>query len=151
MGKPESLIDYRINVKIRLAFLWTALMFLYIYADYFELMTPGKLEKMMSLQTPVGPTSPGLLVVFSAILIIPALMIFLSIFLKPHINKRLNIFVAFLYACISILIIVSGIVHAWQTFYILFNFTELLVFALIIVQALKWPRGETPHQAGESR
>ena len=66
-------------------------MFLYIYADYFRLMTPGKLEAMMKLQTPMGPTSPGLLVTFSAILIIPALMTVLSIFLKPKINKGLNI------------------------------------------------------------
>lgn len=145
MGSPEPLIDSRINVKIRLASLWTTLMFLYIYADYFELMAPGKLEKMINLQTPVGPTSPWLLVLFSVILIVPALMIFLSVFLKPRINKWLNICVASLYACISILIIVSGIGHEWQTFYIIFNFTELVVFALIISQALKWPKGESSH------
>lgn len=137
---PKSLANYGINVKIKLAFLWTSLMFLYIYADYFRLMTPGKLENMINLQTPLGPTSPGLLVVFSLILIIPALMIFLSVLLRPQINRWLNIFVAFLYACISILIIVSGFGARWQAFFILFNLVELLVFGLIISQALRWPR-----------
>ena len=117
-------------------------MFLYIYADYFRLMTPGKLEKMMQLQTPMGPTSPGLLMLFSVILIIPALMIFLSVFLKPPINKWLNILMAFLYAGISILIIISGIGDAWQSFFVLFNAVELLVLLMIISLAWKWPRAE---------
>ncbi len=139
---PKSLANYRINIRIKLAFLWTALMFLYIYADYFRLMTPEKLEKMMKLQTPIGPTSPGILVTFSVILIIPTLMIFLSIFLKPQVNKWLNIVIAFIYAIISILIIVSGFEDEWQTFFVIFNFVEILVFAIIIFQALKWPREE---------
>lgn len=137
---PKSLINYGINVKIRLAVLWTALMFLYIYADFFRLMTPEKLEKMMNLQTPMGPTSPGILIVFSVILIIPALMIFLSIFLKPQINKWLNILIAAIYAGISILIIVSSIGNEWQTFFVIFNFVEIVVFSIIISQAWKWPK-----------
>ncbi|MBO0321974.1 hypothetical protein J0X14_06680 [Muricauda sp. CAU 1633] len=139
---PNSLTDYGINVKIKLASLWTTLMFLYIYADYFRLMTPGKLEHMIKLQSPMGPTSPGILVIFSVLLIIPALMIFLSIFLKPQINKWLNIIIALIYACISILIIVSSINKEWQTFFVIFNFVEILVFAMIISQACKWSRKE---------
>ncbi len=137
---PNALANFSINIKFKLAFLWTALMFLYIYADYFRLMTPMKLEKMMNLQTPMGPTSPGILVIFSVILIIPTLMIILSIFLKPHVNKWLNIVIAFIYASISILIIISSIEDEWQTFFVIFNFVEILVFAIIISQALKWPR-----------
>ncbi|WP_256470423.1 DUF6326 family protein [Robiginitalea marina] len=133
------MVDDRVDIKIKLAFLWTTLMFLYIYADYFRLMTPGKLEKMMALQTPMGPTSPQLLVIFSGILILPALMILLSVFLRPRINKWLNVLVAFLYACMSILIITTSFGNDWQTFFVLFNFVELLVFAAIVSQAWKWP------------
>ncbi len=138
----KSLTNYKVNTKIRLASLWTTLMFLYIYADYFRLMTPEKLEKMMKLKTPMGPTSPSLLVIFSVILIIPALMIFLSVFLKPQINKWLNIVIAILYASMSILIIVSSIGNEWQTFFVIFNFIEILIFAIILTQAFKWPRME---------
>ncbi|WP_425287346.1 DUF6326 family protein [Lutimonas vermicola] len=139
---PKPLTNYSINIKVKLTVLWTALMFLYIYADYFRLMTPEKLERMMKLQTPMGPTSPGILVTFSVILIIPTLMIFLSIFLKPQINKWLNIVIASIYACISILIIVSSIDNEWQLFFVIFNFVEIVVFAIIISQAWKWPREE---------
>jgi hypothetical protein len=117
-------------------------MFLYIYADFFQLMTPKKLEKMIDLQTPMGPTSPEILVIFSVILIIPSLMIFLSVFLKTQINKWLNISIAALYASMSILIIVSTLGSQWHTFYILFNLIEVFVFAMIIYQAWNWPKVE---------
>ncbi|MBL7472025.1 DUF6326 family protein [Robertkochia sediminum] len=136
----SSLTDTPVSTKLKLASLWTALMFLYIYADYFRLMTPGKLEKMMELKTPMGPTTPELLIIFSSILIVPALMIFLSVFLKPLFNKWLNITIALLYAAISILIIVSGMGDAWQTFFVLFNGIELLVLGIILYQAWTWPR-----------
>ena len=136
----KSLANYNVNIKIKLAALWTVLMFLYIYADFFQLMTPKKLEKMIDLQTPMGPISPEILVVFSVILIIPSLMIFLSVFLKTQINKWLNICIAALYASMSILIIVSTLGSEWHTFYILFNLIEVFVFAMIIYQAWNWPK-----------
>ena len=136
----KSLTNYNVNIKIKLAALWTALMFLYIYADFFQLMTPKKLERMIDLQTPMGPTSPEILVVFSVILIIPSLMIFLSVVLKPQINKWLNICIAALYASMSILIIVTTLNSEWYTFYILFNLIEVFVFAMIIYQAWNWPK-----------
>jgi hypothetical protein len=141
-SSSKSLANYSINVKIKLAALWTSLMFLYIYADYFQLMTPNKLERMIDLKTPMGPTSPEILVVFSILLIVPALMIFLSVFLQPQINKWLNIIVAAIYMGISILIIASTIGDQWHTFYVLFNFVETIVFITIIIQAWKWPKLE---------
>ena len=139
--EPLGLRDFRVNVRVRLAALWTSLMFLYIYADYFQLKAPGVLENTINLQTPVGPTTPQVLLGFSVLLIIPSLMIFLSVFLPPKISRGLNIGVALFYTVISILIIISGIGDAWQAFFVLFNVIEVFLFALIIRQAWKWPRG----------
>ncbi len=139
-NNSKSLIDYKVDIKIKLAALWTSLMFLYIYADYFRLMTPEKLEKMIKLQTPMGPTTPGLLVIFSLILIVPTLMIFLSVFLRPKINKWLNIIVALLYTCMSVLIIISSISSEWQKFFVFFNIVEVLIFSIIIFQAWNWQK-----------
>lgn len=137
-----QLADYKTNVKLKLALLWTTLMFLYIYADYFRLMVPGKMQEMLNMQTPVGPATPGLLIVFSVLLIIPALMIVLSVFLKPIFNKWLNIIFGLLYAVISILIIVSAIGDDWEAFFVLYNVIELFVLGAIIWQAAKWPKQE---------
>ncbi|MHA2291134.1 MAG: hypothetical protein ACXACK_03145 [Candidatus Hodarchaeales archaeon] len=37
----NKLEDVTINVKIKLAALWTSVLFLFIYADYFGLYNPG--------------------------------------------------------------------------------------------------------------
>ncbi len=132
--------DYKINIRIKLAFLWATIMHLYIYADYFNLMTPDALQTMMDLKTPLGPTTPGILIGFSILLIIPALMIPFSIFFKPTISKWLNIIFAVVYALISILIIITDASHKWMTFFVLYNVVELFVFALIIWQAWTWPK-----------
>jgi hypothetical protein len=41
---PHGLEDLKINVKIKLSALWASVMFCYIYADYFGLYRPGKLQ-----------------------------------------------------------------------------------------------------------
>ena len=140
--RTTGLINYEINVKLKLAALWTSLMFLYIYADYFELKTPGALERMINLETPVGATTPGLLIVFSILLMVPSCMIFLVVLLAPPINKWLNITVGLLYMAISLLIIYSGMSDPWQRFFVLYNVAEVVIFVMIIRQAWKWPKAD---------
>lgn len=42
--------DYVINIKIKLAELWTSVTFLYIYGDYFELYGPGKVDSLITVE-----------------------------------------------------------------------------------------------------
>ncbi len=135
-----KLLNETINIKIKLALLWTSLMFIYIYADYFHLMTPDKIDHMMKLKTPIGPTTPNLLVIFSVILLVPSLMIPVSVLVKSTINKWLNIFVAIIYSTMSILIIVNSLGFEWENFFVLYNFVELILFITIIYQSWKWPK-----------
>jgi len=49
MNLPQgALEDIKVNVKLKLAALWTSFMFLYIYVDYFHLYMPGSLEDMLA-------------------------------------------------------------------------------------------------------
>src|SRR5260221_13868584 len=95
-----ELEDLKVPVKLKLSALWTSVMFCYIYADYFELFKPGKLERMIAGNGPIGQTTQGALVVASLVLAIPSVMIFLSIALKASVNRRVNIFVGSLYTII---------------------------------------------------
>ena len=142
--KANDLVDYKVNVRIKLTSLWASLMFLYIYADYFQLKTPGNIQRTMDLQTPVGEVTPGLLVIFSIILIVPSLMIMLSIFLKPMISKWVNISVATVWSLMSLLIIAGGIgdLGGWHTFYTLYNIIEVGLFSTIVWQAWNWPKAD---------
>lgn len=136
------LIDSKVNIKSKLAAHWACLMSLYIYADYFELKTPGKIEQVMNLKTPVGDTTPGLLMIFSLILIVPSLMIVFSVILKSKINKLLNIVVALIWASMSVLVIIGEIndIGGWYSFYLLYQFAELFVFSSIIWHAWHWAK-----------
>jgi hypothetical protein len=132
-----------LNIRIRLAFLWTTIMALYIYADFFNLMAPGTLQSMMDLQTPLGPTTPGILIGFSILLIIPAMMTTGAVLLPRPINRWLNIIFGAVYALISVLIIIADIKHSWMAFFVIYQLVELFVFGLIIYYAWHWKTIQT--------
>ncbi|MEW7277562.1 DUF6326 family protein [Aquimarina sp. 2201CG1-2-11] len=143
--KSKGLIDSKIDVKVKLASLWASLMFLYIYCDFFDMMSPGNIESKINLTTPVGPVTPQLLVIFSLILIVPTLMICLSTLLKPRVNKWLNIIVAIVWSSMSFIILVWDIIDQslpWSAFYDLFQLIEIVVFCIIVRTAWKWPKVE---------
>lgn len=119
-------------VRIKLAALWTSVMFCYIYADYFELYAPGKLQRIS--QGHIGPfqATEGVLVGTSVVLAIPSVMIFLSVALKPTLNRWLNILFGFLYTAI---ILMSMWGHA---FMILYGVIEITLTALVMWYAWKW-------------
>src|SRR5436190_24363333 len=85
----NKLEDFKVNVKIKLAVLWTSVMFCYIYEDYFELYVPKKIERIISGESLLA--TPMKLFAASWVLIIPALMIFLSILLRPKLSRLFNI------------------------------------------------------------
>lgn len=43
-----ELEEIKVNVKIKIAVIWSTFMFLYIYVDYFHLFMPDSLEDMMA-------------------------------------------------------------------------------------------------------
>ena len=126
--------DIAPNVKIRLSALWVSVMSCYIYADYFGLYEPGKLQRMMAGRGPLGPTTQGSLVVASLVLAIPSLMIFLSVALKPRLNRWLNIVTGTLYTAI-ILYTMWG----WP-FYIVYGLIEVPLTSLVVWYAWRWPK-----------
>ena len=85
----KELEDFKINIRIKLSALWTAVMFCYIYGDYFELYVPKKAEGLLNGQNMLD--TPIKLFAATFILTIPALMIFLSLMVSPKLTRWLNI------------------------------------------------------------
>ena len=137
MNHSNKLEDFKVNVKIKLAALWTSVMFCYIYEDYFELYVPKKLERIISgdglLNTPMKLFSA------SFVLIIPALMIFLSILLIPKLSRLFNIIFGTLYTALM-LWIASNYSDKWLRFAVVFAIVESIITAIIVWYAWKWPR-----------
>ncbi|MDH7447138.1 DUF6326 family protein [Aquimarina sp. 2201CG14-23] len=132
--------NQKINIKIKLAALWTSVMFCYVYGDYFELYAPEKVESLISGVNVLD--SPIKLLIASIVLVIPALMIALSILLKPSINKLFNIVFGILYTLLMVLIAATSITP-WYAFYVFLGVVESCITASIVWHAWKWPKNIT--------
>jgi hypothetical protein len=128
----------KINVKLKLAALWAALMLLYIYADHFSLFRPGQLEEMISGRIGPFPVTQGSLLVFSILMMIPAVMVFLSLILEPKVNCWANIILGVLYTVVNI----SNLIGETWAYYMFFGVVEIVLTSLIVWYAWKWRNPE---------
>jgi len=89
--------DVKISVKIKLSALWAAMMFLYIYADYQTLLQPGIIEQIIAGEVDGTKFTPAVLFGGAIFITIPSIMIFLSLALKPKVNRWANIILGIVY------------------------------------------------------
>ncbi|MBK8051756.1 MAG: hypothetical protein IPK35_00395 [Saprospiraceae bacterium] len=129
-----------IDIRIQLAFMWTSLMFCYIYCDYFELYTPDKISEIIEGTSMLN--DPWKLFAASVLLAIPSMMIYLSISLPPKINRLLNIGFGVFFALFLALILTS-LDFEWYKFYMMFAAIEIVLAALIARKAYLWPQTES--------
>lgn len=128
--------DIKVPVRLRLAGLWTSLMFCYVYGDYFGLFVPGQLRDMLAGNFgPMGRTTSGLLVGVSVMMAIPALMVFGSMALPAAWCRWANIILGAAYAAIIVLTLAGA-----APFYVMFGAIEIALSVFTIVTAWRWPR-----------
>ena len=127
--------DIKINVKLKISALWIAMLFLFAYVDIFGFFRPWFIDEIQSGIVAGTQISQGFLMFGTVYILIPSLMVFLSLVLKPTINRWTNIILALLYA-ISIVFFCIG--ETWA-FYIFGSIVEVLLLLLIVWYAWKWP------------
>lgn len=142
LAKTTSLDDLKVNTRIRLAALWTAVMFCYIYGDYFSLYVPGKIHGFITGENLLN--SPIKLLAAAVLMAVPALMIFAALVLKPVAARLLNILFGSFYTGIMVLIAVTTLAP-WWSFYVFFALLESVLTGIIVWQALKWPKKQINH------
>ncbi len=133
----KTLQNSAIDIKIKLASLWAAVMCCYIYGDYFSFYVPGKLDKFLQGQTLLD--SPFKLFAASLLMAVPSVMIFLSIASRAPINRWLNIVFGVFYTSIMVLIAFVSIAP-WWAFYVFLAIVEALLTSLIVWYAWNWPK-----------
>ena len=131
--------NQEVNIKIKLSLLWASATFCYLYGDYFELYTPEKINSMVSgenvLNTPVN------LLLASIILAIPSLMVAISVFAAPKLNRLLNMLFGLIFTLMMLLIGAFSLTE-WYSFYVFLAFLESIITFTIFWTALKWPKDE---------
>ena len=127
--------DFQINVKLIISSLWVAVMFCYVYGDYIQIYVPGILADAME----VSSAKEGIQIEFFAVALlmaIPSLMIFLTLVLKPSINRWLNIIIPVLYI---ILLVAVNLEETW-VYYLFLTAIEILLSITTVWYAWKWPK-----------
>ena len=104
-------------MQVKLSALWAALMFLYIYADIFSLYRPGQFGRNAGRADGSLPVDQGSLLMASILMLIPALMVFLALALKPRLGRWANIILGVLYTAVNI----GNLVGETWAFYLLFG------------------------------
>lgn len=132
----NTLEDVKINVKIKLAMLWTSFMFLYIYVDYFHLYMPGCIKDILAGKVFVFDISQVFLMFAMFFVAIPVLMIFLSVALPAKVNRWTNIIVATIFIPYMLFNLVG---EAWIHMYFAAAL-EVAILCLIIYYSWKWTR-----------
>ena len=84
--------DLTIDVRLKLAGLWTSIMVFYVYADLLGVMQAKAEGQLLDKNLgPFGPITQGALLGIAIMLAIPASMIFLSLVLKASHSRWTNI------------------------------------------------------------
>ena len=131
--------DMKIHAKIKLAALWTSVMFCYIYADYFGLFLPGQLSAMnKGLIPPLGRSTDGVMIFVSMMMAVPSLMIFLSVALPARPNRILNIIAGAAYTAIISMTMWSG------AHFIFYGVIEIALTMLVVYYGWRWPNSTAP-------
>lgn len=139
MSLPQmALEDIKVNVKLKLAALWTSFMFLYIYVDYFHLYMPGSIKDILAGKMFVFDITQLILLIGLGSVTIPALMIFLSVAMPAKVNRWTNIIVAAVYIPYTLFNLAG---EAW--IHMVFGAAvEVILLLLVIRYAWKWPKQE---------
>jgi hypothetical protein len=127
-----------VNVRIKISALWTSMLFVFVYVDLFSLYRPDFRADLEAGEVGGFTVDQSFLLGTTAYVVIPSLMVFCALVLKPRANRILNIALSIVYA----LTIIAGAIGEWS-YYILGSAVEVAQLAAIAYFAWTWPK-ETP-------
>jgi hypothetical protein len=130
----------RIDVRFKISALWIAMLFLFAYGDIFGFFRPGLIEEVTAGEISGIEITQVFLFAVSVYIAIASAMVFLSLVLRPSINRWANIVLPILYV---VSILASAIGETWAYYWFL-SVAESVLLLLIVWYAWTWPRESEP-------
>ena len=128
-----------VNVRIKISALWTSMLFVFVYVDLFTFYRPDFRADVEAGTVGGFTVNQSFLLATTAYVVVPALMVFLSLILRPGVDRIANIALSVIYA----LTIVAGAIGEWN-YYILGSALEVMLLAAIAYYAWTWPKEARP-------
>jgi len=132
----RTLEDVTMPVKLKLAALWTATMFLFAYGDLFTLYRADNVREVLGGKITGIEVTEAFLMAVSAYVAIPSVMVFLSLALRPAASRWTNLAVGAVYA----LTIIASAIGEGSAYSIFLSVLEITLVLLIVWLAWSWPR-----------
>jgi hypothetical protein len=133
-----------VNVRIKISALWTSMLFVFAYVDLFSLYRPDFRAEVEAGEIGGFTVSQSFLLGTTVYVVIPSLMVFCALILRPRVNRIANIAVSIVYA----LTITAGAIGEWN-YYILGSAIEAAQLAAIAYYAWNWPKMASPTSTTE--
>ena len=124
-----------VNVRIKLSALWTSTLFIFAYVDLFSLYRADFRADLEAGEIGGFTVDRAFLLGTTAYVVIPSLMVFLSLVLRPRATRIASLVLSAVYA----LSIVVGAIGEWS-YFILGSTLEVTLLAAIAFYAWTWPR-----------
>jgi uncharacterized protein DUF6326 len=127
-----------VNVRIKISALWTSMLFVFAYVDLFGLYRPDVRADLEAGEIGGFTVNQSFLLGTTAYVVIPSLMVFCALILRPRVDRVANIALGIIYA----LTIIAGAIGEWN-YYIVGSAIEVALLAADVYYAWTWPK-ETP-------
>ena len=114
------------------------MLFVFAYVDLFSLYRPDVRADLAAGEIGGFTVNQSFLLGTTVYVVIPSLMLFCALVLRPRVNRIANIALSIMYA----LTIIAGAIGEWN-YYILGSAIEVAQLAAIVYFAWTWPK-ETP-------
>lgn len=144
-GDPQTLTDQGlelapVNVRMKISALWTAMLFVFAYIDIFSLYRPDFRADIEAGAIGGFTVNQSFLLGITTYVLVPSLMVFATLVLRPRVNRIANLALGSIYA----LTIIAGAIGEWN-YYIMGSAIEVALLAAIAYYAWTWPkRGVEP-------
>lgn len=137
-SNSEIVEDVRIGVRLKISALWISMLFLFAYGDIFGFFQEGQIEEVIAGEVSGIEITEPFLFAISVYIAIASVMVFLSLVLRPGVNRWSNIVLPILY----IVSIVASAIGETSAYFIFLSVVESALLLLIIWYAWTWPQRE---------
>jgi hypothetical protein len=139
MAAETKLEPFEVNVRIKLSALWTSMLFVFAYVDLFSLYRRDVRADLEAGEISGFTINQSFLLGTTAYVLVPSLMVFVALVLRPRVDRIANIALAIVYA----LTIIGGAIGEWG-YYVLGSAVEVALLAAVVYYAWTWPRETAP-------
>jgi hypothetical protein len=123
------------DVRIIISALWVSVMFLYVYGDIKTLYKTGFIEDLIAGKAGGMKVNQGFLLVSALLMMVPALMIFLSLTVSYPVIRWVNIVLGVFYSGVMV---ATMLMKGTWAYYIVFGIVEVALTATIVWYAWNW-------------